>query len=231
MSQSRRMLPFIVGDKTYHVRGREDDFAVIIEVHDYWWDDIGEETLRAAKTAIDIGAHVGVWSAYALHHCPQLAIVAIEPEENNWKLLVENLNRHDRMNLYQAAVWYQEKYPPSLVVSAYDTTGHHIMEIPVSSEDAYDHSRVPFFTVQEIMNMYQWDTIDILKIDCEGGEWNIMPNLPYDKIQTIVGEWHGAESRFDQELAPLMQKHGFNILKAPRFDETMGAIGLFLARK
>lgn len=53
-------------------------------------------------------------------------------------------------------------------------------------------------TLEELMEQYGIDFIDVLKLDCEGSEFSILENTAsLDKIGVIVGEYHGRDAFLD----------------------------------
>jgi precorrin-6B methylase 2 len=49
-------------------------------------------TIRNADTIIDLGAHSGSFTIYSLlHFKPRAKIIAVEPDRNNYRLLLNNL--------------------------------------------------------------------------------------------------------------------------------------------
>lgn len=48
------------------------------------------------------------------------------------------------------------------------------------------------YSLREFIDMEKIDYVDILKLDIEGGEYEVLnKDFPTDKITTIVGEYHG----------------------------------------
>jgi hypothetical protein len=63
-----------------------------------------------------------------------------------------------------------------------------------------------------------FDTLDVLKMDCEGSEIDILNHISDDclmRIKRIVGEIHSYPSLFIQQTDNRLQKAGFKAVFAP----------------
>ena len=61
------------------------------------------------------------------------------------------------------------------------------------STSAQPLSAVPGISLAELLREHSVETVDLLKIDCEGGEYAIFQSTPADvlsRIQNIVFEYH-----------------------------------------
>jgi hypothetical protein len=64
-------------------------------------------------------------------------------------------------------------------------------------------------TLAELLDTHQLDSVDLLKVDCEGAEYDILPNTPdevFDRVENIAFEYHevdGYEARLEQVLDQL----------------------------
>ena len=55
-----------------------------------------------------------------------------------------------------------------------------------------DLHNLPRVTLEDLMEHFGFDWIDLLKLDCEGSELSILGETPsLDRIGMIVGEYHG----------------------------------------
>jgi hypothetical protein len=59
-------------------------------------------------------------------------------------------------------------------------------------------------TLAELLDTHQLESVDLLKVDCEGGEYDILPDAPDDvlrRVRNIVFEYHtvdGYQSKLDR---------------------------------
>jgi hypothetical protein len=74
-------------------------------------------------------------------------------------------------------------------------------------------TRVEAVTLAQVFEENRVDACDLLKLDCEGGEYEILDSLPTDlwpRIRRIRMEFHRGPEGWDSErLATLLKDRGF----------------------
>ena len=166
-----------------------------------------------AATIVDIGAHYGFFTLFAAKNTDaQARIYAFEPATANFKRLQNNLKAHDLDHVVaeQFAVSDQNG-----MVDIYlgRSENNSIFQRGEGASES-----VPAITLAEIFNRYQIDSINFLKMDCEGAEYPILFQLPenlFQKIQTISLEFHDLkkQSYTGLALSRFLQKQGYQIVK------------------
>jgi FkbM family methyltransferase len=83
----------------------------------------------------------------------------------------------------------------------------------------------PLQTVSDVMRAQQLQAIDLLKIDCEGGELDVLMGIDLEHwphIRQVVAEVHDVDGRLEQVLQ-LLERGGLSEIvldKEPGFEET-----------
>ena len=139
------------------------------------------------KTIIDAGANVGYSSIFFRLKYPESSIVAIEIEKSNVKMIKKNTLGFT--NFYTENKGLYNKKSFFKIEDPYNATNSFVIK-EVEHNAQYDIESV---TVDEIRQKYNWETIDILKIDIEGAEKQLFESnfeewLPLTKI--IMVETH-----------------------------------------
>jgi hypothetical protein len=64
-------------------------------------------------------------------------------------------------------------------------------------------------TLETLMKAYDVENIRLLKIDCEGAEYEILESSEHllDKVKAMRGEIHPMEGKSQNDLMTLIQKH------------------------
>lgn len=142
--------------------------------------------------ALDVGAHIGAVTAGLLVDNPDLIVFALEPLSDNLRLLWENA--------------------PEALVSEGAGSNHVTVPIHhgyVGSEKAEHNAFVGNLRrgewddeVIEVQGfaLDEFTPLVLLKIDCEGGEYDFLDNPAVAEVELIVGEWHnlgGTKTRAD----------------------------------
>lgn len=154
--------------------------------------------------AVDVGAHIGVFSRAFKQRHPSARVVAVECCPENIAALERNVG--DFAAIVQAALTYE---PNVALLNAVfpccaSTGGSTVItrtdfeQLAQSGEptDGYwlDHRALATVTLEQIMAEHRLERIDVLKLDCEGSEYSILENTrSLASIGAIIGEYHGRE--------------------------------------
>jgi FkbM family methyltransferase len=141
------------------------------------------EILKANKieSYIDIGANVGEFCNVLFEKIPTLKkAYLIEPEKNNFEFLKNHVNLNNILFL-NLAIGYNLK---SSKINFYNG---NFGGFKLLSDENEDGTLVEVKTLEDI----NLPIVDFVKIDVEGGEYNIIPNSLYlQKIKWIEIEFH-----------------------------------------
>jgi len=160
-----------------------NDYGVAYEVfvHNFYKDRPPES--ENVRLVVDLGANVGYSLLYYLHAYKNCYIIAFEPHPGHAAQAVRNLNidgSRERVQLYpKGAGAYERKM--RLTDSGTSST---LTE--VNAKDTIGVEVVDIFPILEGRR------IDILKVDIEGGEYEILKDPRFSRLDVgaIVMEWH-----------------------------------------
>ncbi|MBX4212455.1 FkbM family methyltransferase [Candidatus Pacearchaeota archaeon] len=211
----------------FMIRCDSRDFHTINEV---FLDNIYGKFIREVKdnkgTVIDIGQNIGCFSIKAARIFKDSQIIAFEPFHESSQIAKINvmMNKLDsRIISYELAI--SEKKGE---VSFHAYPGNHeansINDIWgwKSNKIAVNSIRLPDFIKDNKIK-----DIALLKIDCEGSEYEIIDSLSKDdfkKIKGIILEYHKGQS---DKLEDTLKRRGFKVYKVKSGKET----GIIFARK
>jgi FkbM family methyltransferase len=141
------------------------------------------------KLIVDAGANIGLSAVFFANRYPSAAIVAIEPENSNLRVLKVNVAPYPQIKTMEAALWRENRE-----ISLFDSgQGNDSFQISEASEfDSSCKGRVTGVTVDAIMRRMGMDFIDLLKIDIEGAEKEVFENCSQwiDNVGVIMAELH-----------------------------------------
>ena len=162
-------------------------------------------SIAPGSTVVDIGANIGVFALYAARGGAKI-VQAYEPAEESFDVLRRNIEENGLGNIvypHRAAVvgkasppvWYPRQ---SSVFNA----------IGASSGNRLDHELVPAIAFAELVS--NLPEPNIVKLDCEGGEYDIILNsedAAFDRIDELRLEYHTGPR---QRLFAHFEKLGFH---------------------
>ena len=174
-------------------------------------------TVDQFRTIVDIGANVGSFAVYAAQSSPRARIFCYEPEQENFRRLEKNLSINGlegRVTAFQSAVA--------------STIAPRTLAVSVSQLNAFDdlragasHQVVACTTLRDIRREHGLDTLDLLKMNCEGAEYEILgacSRADYDGILNIRLEYHNLDgvSRNGESLRRHLEARGYTIERFTR---------------
>jgi FkbM family methyltransferase len=172
------------------VRSGTFDSRIINEIwvhQDYTPDGFG---IAEDAIVVDVGAHIGTFSLFASRKARKGGVYAFEPMAGNFRMLEENiaLNRPSNIICINKAMGGGSSLR-QLRISADNSGGHSLLP----SERSGSLQQVDCISLQDFIREYGLRRIDLLKLDCEGSEFDILFNAPDDafhKIKRISMEYH-----------------------------------------
>lgn len=202
----------------------EADLSVFEEVFKDGDYKILDEKIKNAKNLIiDVGAHIGCFAVYAAVSNPKVKILAFEPDERNFKFLKENLKLNRIKNVEAKNLAVSSKEEVRTLNLSKDSHNHSFFDL----ESKAFEKKVQTTTLSKILNKNQ--ITDLIKMDCEGAEFEILQNLqPEDflKIKSIYIEYHEYSSDLNKNsIRSTLEKNGFRTSLSPsRYDDRFGFI-------
>lgn len=171
----------------------------------------------SCQTILDVGAHIGTFTLYAAAHAPYARITAFEPEPGNAEILRRNIdvNRlNDRVEAVEAAVGGSNGTIEFHLTTASASGGHSIFKYAADSRSI----TVPMISLESVFTERGIDRCDMLKLDCEGAEYEALYGLSAERlarIRFIAMEYHhfsNEPSHAPAHLKIFLEKHGFTVM-------------------
>ena len=185
--------------------------------------------LKSPKIIIDIGANIGTFSILMAHKYPKAKIFAYEPCPSTYKLLTHNvyINNVKNVKTFQLGVTGTRGKIDFFVSKASGLgslfpTGRFFKKTSINTD-----------TLNNIFIQHDIKKCDLLKLDCEGAEYEIFfsihPSL-LKKIDNIVLEYHDHLTKHNHhQLIKFLRNQGYSVRVVPHPLET--CIGILYARR
>jgi FkbM family methyltransferase len=205
------------------MRTRSTDIHVFANIwlnKEYKIDNFLDEKL----TVIDIGAHGGYFTLYLSQLFPEAEIFCFEPIESNYQLLLENLKINDRKNVRPFHLAVTDKAKTAKIFLSDDDAAHNLYDESSKFEE------IKTISLQEIMDKNKIESCGLLKLDCEGAEYEILNSFPLDyfnKIKRIILEYHIRNRNEFETLKDILKKMNYVVTDTP----TSEKLGIILAEK
>ena len=194
--------PYVLRDGGRLQPGRGVDHVPMIEV--LMRRDYGVP--RDERVIVDLGASIGVFAVFAALAAPRAVVHAYEPEPDAFELLTRNVALNglgDRIVCAQLAVGAGSE-PRTLHVGGPDL---YFPTLNGPPDSPADRITVGCTTLSEILHDRALETVDLLKVDVEGAEYELIyatPMADLERIAEIRLEVHDLD-RHDRNAAALMR--------------------------
>jgi FkbM family methyltransferase len=203
---TRTKLPaevFIAGKK--RALRLPQDPALVAAIMDLWLDDeYGlAQVPKPVRTIVDIGANVGLFSLWSVHHFPEAVIHSYEPNLELRQYFAANTAEFPQVTFFNEGV--------SL------TSGRAEMASPSSTligiTKPASSGAIALTGIAEVMKRVG-GRVDLMKIDCEGAEWDIFQDPEsLRNVRQIRMEYHLVGGRSIKSLKEAADSIGFEITK------------------
>ena len=203
--------------------GRAIDHVPIIEI--FLKEDYGKMPDDAVM--IDLGANIGVFSVYAATTAKNATVYAYEPFIEYFKLAEANARLNGKaaaVTCFNCAVAGRVE-SRTLYVKGTDFFFPTLME--QANQGSAEGVRVTCTTLADIVESNKLERVDMLKMDCEGAEYEILyptPRVYLQKIRQIRMEYHNLDDqeRNVRHLERFLTGAGFTITRMQANSDTNG---------
>jgi FkbM family methyltransferase len=159
-------------------------------------------------TILDLGANIGLSSAWFLCRFPKATVFAVEADVDNYATCCENLAPYgSRARTLHGAAWSSQT---NLTLRRKSCAADHSVEETVAGEEG--EMQVPAWSLANLIEMSGFVQVDLLKMDIEGAETTVFrANVSnwLGRVRNLCIELHGQACReaFFKALAGYDYEH------------------------
>ncbi len=179
------------------------DFATLMEVRESY--DVSPKF--PVNNIIDLGGNIGLTSAYLASKFPKAKIVTVEPEASNFEMLKVNVAPCPNIIPVNKGVFHKECYLKIIN----EGTANNCFRL----EESEEPTPIRAISIPSLMQQYGMETIDILKMDIEGGERYLFNEQAHEwlsKVKILMIELHDRYySGCSKLLFLCLKKYSYNI--------------------
>ncbi len=172
--------------KPFILRNNESDKAIFYQVFYEKQYDLYDVDFPDAKRIIDGGSNIGCAAVYFAIRFPQSEILAIEPENNNYELLADNIKPYENIIPMQVGIW--DKNEPLSIANPEGGAAEFMFE-----SKGRDDNKISGITIPHLLELQHWDEVDIIKLDIEGAEKEVFSSDDLSwlkKVKLLIIELH-----------------------------------------
>lgn len=203
----------------FYVRSAMDVWSIKETLLDHYYERCGFP-IGQGWTVVDIGGGVGDFTILAAASHPGNTVYAYEPTPSSFTLLEKNtrLNQINNIHSFANGVWSRDGElsidtgvgEPVQFISRAVTQGE---TLPSGKVVVKSYSLPSLFENNGIQRC------DLMKLDCEGAEYEILFKAPDDmlaRIDRIVMEYHDNATEFThRDMARFLEEKGYQVAVFP----------------
>lgn len=118
------------------------------------------------STIMDCGANIGLSTLYFKRRFPHAKIISIEPEKRNYELLIKNTRYYSNIYTLQNGVYGEDCNLQVIDIGEGESS---YRTLTINNHEKMLHT-IPCLSINSVMNEFELNKIDILKMDIEGSE-------------------------------------------------------------
>jgi FkbM family methyltransferase len=219
----------LVGREWYYVEGQrtrlKGPHALPLLCECYLYDAYGLKRVSPDFQGViaDIGANIGAFSVTARRRFPAARLFAFEPSASLFSLLQQNV---EGLKIEAVRCAVSDAEGEAVLVPGRDATSGHLHK--ESENSLAQGERVPCVALESVVRQCG-GMIDLLKLDCEGSEYEILESSAMSKVRRVVAEIHEGPGLHPEQARTALERHGFviekwdgGIMHARRRDGTAG---------
>lgn len=173
------------------------------------------QRLSAGNAVLDVGANIGCFSMLAAQLVgPSGKVVAIEPEPGNFECLSDNVHRNGFKNVSLIPAALGGKSGTIQLRTGAKASFSSTLPRVDHRELSETVREVPLMTVEQVLNQSGIDRCHLMKVDCEGAEYDIFLNMPEavaKRIDQISLETHYIDGHRPPEMVDRLKQLGYSV--------------------
>jgi len=200
----------------YLIRGKMD----IWSVKETWLDNFYERygyQIEPDWSIIDIGGGIGEFTIFASQKAQQGQVFAFEPFPSSYQLLINNLamNHITNCTAIQRAVSTNGE---TILLDSSNGEPLQVQSLTGNHRTSNgDFTAVESDTLKDVFTKYQLSRCHLLKLDCEGAEYDILFSSgdALSLVERIVLEYHHVNGHTVDELSTFLGSNGYVVETFP----------------
>jgi len=172
------------------------------------------DSLGKIRTIVDLGAHIGFSTLYFSSLFSDSKIYSVEASADNYQMLEKNIN----LNSINAIPLNKYISSENGTANIYIHKNSNKCSVYPDGDANISTDNVEKITMTDLINRYELESIDILKVDIEGAEGELFSDCKswIDRVKLITIEVHPNLVDYDKLIKNITEK-GFDYYKPGTF--------------
>lgn len=200
-----------------------------LTIKEIFLDDQYGDLVKEPKVIIDVGANIGTFSVLQSIKHPKSKILSFEPAPTTFRMLSHNIKINDVENI---KAFNQAVSAKNGALTFYTHSSSGLSSL-IKSRPHMRKEKVKSTTLAQVFQDNEIISCDLLKLDCEGAEYDILFKLPinlFNKIKNIAMEYHDSLTPHNhKDLVKVLKERGYQVKVRPHPLEN--DIGLIFAKR
>jgi FkbM family methyltransferase len=169
------------------------------------------------RNVVDIGANVGYFSLSIFSNYPDAKVYAFEPVPINYEKLTAYKKKYPQYAWHPFNMAVTKPGETSIQLNFEEQTDDFTTSASIyEGSSSANHIEVKATNLPQIISEHNLQEIDLLKVDCEGSEYDILYNTGhevFEKVNAIAIETHEhtTKGHDTKTLAEYIEKAGYQI--------------------
>ncbi|MFC1879251.1 FkbM family methyltransferase [Chloroflexota bacterium] len=205
---------------SFNTRGGHNIWSIKETFLDRFYEKFGT-SIGEGWTVIDIGGGIGDFTIFVAAQHPKNVVYAFEPTPGSFTLLQDNLrlNQIDNAQVFPQAIWSQGGQV--VIDTGTGQPGQFTSHLAEKSAAEGQKVPVPSLSLEEAFEVTGLGHCNLMKIDCEGAEYEILFNAPDEilsRVERIVMEYHDNLGVYTHtDLEEFLTNKGFAVKSYPNY--------------
>ena len=167
---------------------------------------------------VDLGAGKGEFSERLLEKSPSSRIILVEPDPSLFRELEKKFETQDNIEVFEAAIGNEENKNRKFYLNK-NWMGNSLYESLIPKKDIQGEIIIRTVTLKSIFSLFHIEKIDLLKVNIEGGEWELFENFSmndFNRIEQIVVQFHDfldPSQRRGERCVKLLKEFGYTFVQ------------------
>jgi FkbM family methyltransferase len=182
----RKTIAVRIKKEYLYIRTSSPDLGVALASLGGEFESISKAYPKSQKgLIIDAGGYIGTAAIALAKMYPEATVVTIEPSSENFEILKKNIVNYKDIHVENAALVPHATGSVQLHNRGTGDWGFTVVEAPQDADPQFIQN-VETITIENILFKYGYDDVMVLKMDIEGGEYQLFHEMSWLRSTSVL---------------------------------------------